>query len=126
MTIPDLVVNLSDTFEFGQAYVALSRATCLDKLVLKGFHERNFRAHPKVKEFYRMLESVQPGAIATSERTISNSSDTGISSVVISKRKTEDLLTDEQRRRIEENRNRALLLRQVRMKESCVSVNDAL
>jgi len=48
MTIPNLTVNLQGVFEYGQAYVALSRATELKLLTLRGFNERCFRAHPKV------------------------------------------------------------------------------
>lgn len=57
MTIPNLTVNLQGVFEYGQAYVALSRATELKLLTLRGFNERCFRAHPKVKTFYKLLES---------------------------------------------------------------------
>lgn len=57
MTIPNLAVSLRGVFEYGQAYVALSRATKLDTLTLRGFEERAFKAHPKVKQFYRLLES---------------------------------------------------------------------
>ena len=57
MTIPNLAVSLNGVFEYGQAYVALSRATKLDTLTLRGFDERAFKAHPKVKKFYRLLES---------------------------------------------------------------------
>ncbi|KAL7519487.1 hypothetical protein ACHAWX_004240 [Stephanocyclus meneghinianus] len=49
MTIPNLTVNLSGVFEYGQAYVALSRATELRLLTLRGFSEGAFRAHPLVK-----------------------------------------------------------------------------
>lgn len=49
MTIPNLTVNLKGVFEYGQAYVALSRATELKLLTLKGFSANAFRAHPKVK-----------------------------------------------------------------------------
>ena len=49
MTIPNLTVNLAGVFEYGQAYVALSRATELKLLTLRGFSEKCFRAHPKVK-----------------------------------------------------------------------------
>ena len=55
MTIPHLTVNLSGVFEYGQAYVALSRATKLSLLTLRGFDERNIRAHPKVKEYYKLI-----------------------------------------------------------------------
>ncbi|KAK1743712.1 ATP-dependent DNA helicase [Skeletonema marinoi] len=47
MTIPNLTVNLAGVFEYGQAYVALSRATELNLLTLRGFSEKAFRAHPK-------------------------------------------------------------------------------
>jgi hypothetical protein len=57
MTIPNLAVSLRGVFEYGQAYVALSRATKLDTLTLRGFDEKAFKAHPKVKQFYRLLES---------------------------------------------------------------------
>jgi len=57
MTIPHLTVNLSGVFEYGQAYVALSRATKLSLLTLRGFHDRNIRAHPKVKDFYNLIMS---------------------------------------------------------------------
>ena len=49
MTIPNLTVNLKGVFEYGQAYVALSRPTELKLLTLKGFSANAFRAHPKVK-----------------------------------------------------------------------------
>ncbi|KAL7536983.1 hypothetical protein ACHAXR_007524 [Thalassiosira sp. AJA248-18] len=57
MTIPNLTVNLAGVFEYGQAYVALSRATELKLLTLRGFSEKAFRAHPKVKAFYNLLDN---------------------------------------------------------------------
>ena len=42
-------------FEYGQAYVALSRATNLTGLVLKTFDARAVKAHPEVKQFYGNL-----------------------------------------------------------------------
>jgi ATP-dependent DNA helicase PIF1 len=41
------------TFEYGQAYVALSRVTSLEALYVHEFDPRAFRVHPKVEEFYR-------------------------------------------------------------------------
>lgn len=55
MTIPHLTVSLEGVFEYGQAYVALSRATHLRYLKLKGFHAKAFKAHPTVKAFYKRL-----------------------------------------------------------------------
>ena len=59
MTIPNLEVGLRGVFEYGQGYVALSRATQLSTLLLRDFDARSFRAHPKVKQFYEILDKVQ-------------------------------------------------------------------
>lgn len=97
MTIPNLTVNLAGVFEYGQAYVgkwiysfvvitqlhllliylptrqhcitALSRATELKLLTLRGFSEKSFRAHPKVKAFYRVLDGKPPN-VGTNKRHI--------------------------------------------------------
>lgn len=45
----------SSNFEFGQAYVALSRARSLDALYVHDFDPASFRAHPKVTAFYQAL-----------------------------------------------------------------------
>lgn len=47
----------STTFEYGQAYVALSRVRSLDSLYIWRFDPRRIRCHPTVCEFYRMVES---------------------------------------------------------------------
>jgi len=47
-------------FEFGQAYVALSRVRNLDALYVYDFDPIAFRAHPAVKEFYRNLVLYHP------------------------------------------------------------------
>jgi ATP-dependent DNA helicase PIF1 len=44
------------TFEYGQAYVALSRVRNLDALYVFEIHPRAFRAHPAVRAFYQSLE----------------------------------------------------------------------
>ncbi|KAL3757376.1 hypothetical protein ACHAWU_008537 [Discostella pseudostelligera] len=67
MTIPNLAVNLSGVFEYGQAYVALSRATDLERLTLRGFSEKCFRAHPKVKAFYNLLDNGGASKITNKE-----------------------------------------------------------
>jgi ATP-dependent DNA helicase PIF1 len=72
MTIPNLTVNLAGVFEYGQAYVALSRATELKLLTLRGFSEKAFRAHPKVKEFYRLLNGGAPNPKRNGKENLNN------------------------------------------------------
>jgi hypothetical protein len=55
MTIPLLEVSFHRIFEYGQAYVALSRATSLNGLRLLSFQPHTVRAHPKVISFYNQL-----------------------------------------------------------------------
>lgn len=43
----------SATFEYGQAYVALSRVRSLEALYVHDIERSAFRVHPAVKEFYR-------------------------------------------------------------------------
>ena len=43
------------TFEYGQAYVALSRVRSMDALFIFEISQRAFRAHPAVKAFYASL-----------------------------------------------------------------------
>ena len=79
MTIPNLTVNLAGVFEYGQAYVALSRATELRRLTLRGFSEKTFRAHPKVKAFYSLLAGAGGGGgsdIPSSGRVVTNKENT--------------------------------------------------
>lgn len=59
MTIPFLEVSLGRIFECGQAYVALSRATSLEGLILKHFKASCIRAHSQVKQFYQAIKSSQ-------------------------------------------------------------------
>ncbi|OAR02091.1 hypothetical protein LLEC1_06673 [Akanthomyces lecanii] len=68
-TLERVTVNLSRVFEKGQAYVALSRATCQDGLRVIGFDRHKVMAHPKVVEFYSKLYSAaEAGAVAGMRR----------------------------------------------------------
>ncbi|HEY4475696.1 MAG TPA: PIF1 family DEAD/DEAH box helicase [Candidatus Paceibacterota bacterium] len=50
MSLDEAVMDLSDVFEFGQGYVALSRVRRLSGLYLIGWNERAFQVHPEVLE----------------------------------------------------------------------------
>jgi ATP-dependent DNA helicase PIF1 len=50
------------TFEYGQAYVALSRVKSLEALYIHDFHPGAFKAHPKVKAFYSTVQAPAPAA----------------------------------------------------------------
>ena len=50
------------TFEYGQAYVALSRVKSLEALYIHDFHPGAFKAHPKVKAFYSTVQARAPVA----------------------------------------------------------------
>ena len=50
-------IDLGSTlFTYGQGYVALSRVRNIEGLSLIAFEPRKIRAHPKVKQFYKLLK----------------------------------------------------------------------
>jgi ATP-dependent DNA helicase PIF1 len=57
-TLQRVKVDLRKVFEKGQAYVALSRATCQEGLQVIGFDKTKVMAHPRVGEFYNSLHNV--------------------------------------------------------------------
>lgn len=48
MSLDSAVIDLTQAFEFGQGYVAISRVRSLEGLFLEGFNERALELHPKV------------------------------------------------------------------------------
>jgi ATP-dependent DNA helicase PIF1 len=48
MSLDEAVMNLSDVFEYGQGYVALSRVRRLSGLYILGWNRRAFEVHPEV------------------------------------------------------------------------------
>jgi ATP-dependent DNA helicase PIF1 len=72
-TLQRVKVDLRKVFEKGQAYVALSRATCREGLQVIGFDKKKVMAHPRVGEFYNSLYNVNsalmhPKTAAQSEK----------------------------------------------------------
>ena len=59
MTISHLDLNLRGVFEYGQAYVALSRGVSMEGIRIRNFEPGGFKASGTVKEFYRALGDVQ-------------------------------------------------------------------
>lgn len=61
-TIPCCMIDLGKVFEKGQAYVALSRATCLEGLQVLNFRPEKVMAHPRVIEWSKSLATMNaPG-----------------------------------------------------------------
>lgn len=52
MTFNNLFIDFNNIFADGQAYVALSRISNLDGLILKNFDIRKIHANPEVQKFY--------------------------------------------------------------------------
>lgn len=66
-TLDSALVDIgSGVFEYGQAYVALSRVRSLEALYVYDFDPLAFKAHPKVKEFYKHLvtKTINKGELA--------------------------------------------------------------
>ena len=57
-TLERVKVDLGRIFEKGQAYVALSRATCQEGLQILRFDPKKVMAHEKVRQFYESLYSI--------------------------------------------------------------------
>lgn len=56
MTLDEVFIDFNRIFEYGQAYVALSRVKSLEGLYLKGFSPKKIMVSPKIVEFYNSLE----------------------------------------------------------------------
>ena len=50
MSLDSAVMDLSQAFEYGQGYVALSRVRTLGGLYLSGFNERSLQVHPAIQK----------------------------------------------------------------------------
>lgn len=79
-TLDSALVDIgSSTFEYGQAYVALSRVRMLDGLYIWKLDPRKVRAHPTVVEFYERLGATAadptPLLMSPSEDVVQTESD---------------------------------------------------
>ena len=63
-TLERVKVDLGKIFEKGQAYVALSRATCQEGLQILRFDPRKVMVHDKVRRFYDSLYSVDGASVS--------------------------------------------------------------
>jgi ATP-dependent DNA helicase PIF1 len=52
MTLDSAIIDLNGVFEYGQAYVALSRVKDVNSLYLYNALKSSFKAHPKAVNFY--------------------------------------------------------------------------
>lgn len=62
MSLDAAVIDLSQAFEYGQGYVAISRVRSLGGLYLEGFNERALELHPKVATADRYFRSYSEAA----------------------------------------------------------------
>ncbi len=67
MSMDSAVVDLSQAFEYGQGYVALSRVRRLDGLHLLGINERALRVHPQILDKDVDLRELSTTAVLTFE-----------------------------------------------------------
>lgn len=64
MTLDRIECHLGKTFEYGQAYVAVSRVKTLEGLFLRRSTRQSFRAHPKAVAFYEEAAAANAAAAA--------------------------------------------------------------
>lgn len=65
-------IDIAGCFEYGQAYVALSRVRNLDGLSLKGNDLSKITAHPIVKKYYQDLANPLQHSTPTAKKTVIN------------------------------------------------------
>lgn len=117
-TLDSALVDIgAGIFEYGQAYVALSRVRSLDALFVHDFDPLAFKAHPKVKDFYKhFLEKTETSpedfthifaacalddSIATDSKPITTEMSKPVQAIIVNKieenteEKTEEEKTEE-------------------------------
>lgn len=69
-TLDRVKVDLGKIFEKGQAYVALSRATCQEGLQISRFDPKKVMAHDRVRTFYDSLYSINQATGSNGRRGV--------------------------------------------------------
>lgn len=72
MSLDAAIIDLSQAFEYGQGYVALSRVRSLEGLFLEGFNDRALQLHPEIvqqDELFRRKSEAARNRIATIEKS---------------------------------------------------------
>jgi len=85
LTIDHLEVDLGGVFEFGQAYVALSRARRLQGLRVLSFNRMKIRSSPDVIAFYEQLNASAATATTTAKAAVTSTSSSSLTSPSASK-----------------------------------------
>lgn len=67
-TLDRVKVDLGKIFEKGQAYVALSRATCQEGLQISRFDPKKVMAHDRVRTFYDSLYSIHQATASSGQK----------------------------------------------------------
>ncbi len=67
MSLDSAVMDLSQAFEYGQGYVALSRVRSLSGLYLSGFNERSLAVHPQILQKDAQFRTASSAARETFE-----------------------------------------------------------
>ncbi|MFH1188346.1 MAG: PIF1 family DEAD/DEAH box helicase [bacterium] len=64
MSLDEAVMDLSEVFEFGQGYVALSRVKKLSGVHILGWNEKAFQVHPEILAIDERFRFLSEGAVA--------------------------------------------------------------
>lgn len=70
MTLDSAIVDLSDAFEYGQGYVALSRLRTLEGLFLLGYNRRALEVHPEILEIDQAFRAQSRATEAAAARIL--------------------------------------------------------